>query len=1032
MTSVDSRARYAYVGVNAVVLVGALLTLPADVALLAATVSFGLTGAITTVRAARTRRPATLRAWHRIAAALLFAAIASILNLAQSQGMIGAGRPSAADVATLVSFACLAHGLMHLLPDRDRAYRRAGLLDALLAAVALGLLAWTFAARSSADLHGTPYAELAVALGYSLLSLVLLSSCVQLWNRTRVSHPAARMVVLAMVVLVATNMAYASVVFAGVGGDTVGVTAAITLGWLVYLALMGSAALHPSMQEAPRTARAPTTAAWERLATHIILTGFVPIVVVAGDQLNDHATNWPALVLGETAMVAILLVRMSDINNDLRGALRREFALRRANDKLVAAVDVAQVRRILVESAEELLATRLSRVWLVEDPRVAGFRPAPGEESSQVHVLRERGDLHETINAPHGDPLVVAEMPTRSAQALALVIATRDQPTTALVSAIDALTQCAALALDRISLGDRVLEQQSEERIQRLLQDASDVVAVLDPTLSIRYVTPAVERMLGRTSVDVTGANWLAYVRREDRDAARQMIERSNLGWPARGELQLTARDGTLRFVDVAVSRIADVDGGGFTIACHDITQRHELEQQLTHQAFHDPLTGLANRALFQNRLRHTVERSRRTGGRFAVLFIDLDDFKTVNDSLGHAAGDSLLRTVGTRISETLRAQDTAARFGGDEFAVILEDLLHDDEAADIAHRLIDELALPVQLGGAEVGVGASVGIAPGGSAADDPDALMRNADLALFEAKAGGKARSAVFVQTMHDTAMDRLQLKAEMRRALNQNEFLVEYQPLFSLDDEQRVLGVEALVRWDHPTRGRLTPSQFVTMAEETGLVVPLGLTVLNDAFATTARLQQLPGQESLMVAVNLSGRQLLDSSIVQTVRDALLSSGVDPATVVLEITESVLLPDGGVTVERLIELTTLGVRLYIDDFGTGYSSLAYLRDLPVSGIKLAREFVEPLPGTAAESGLVRTIQALAETLGLEHVVAEGIETAAQRDALIGLGYRVGQGYFLARPSDEDGIRALLLERGGTDDCATAAAGAVAVTTA
>ena len=1020
MTTADSRVLM-YLGVDLTVLIISLLALPTDTALIVTAVYVAVSGAFVTRCVTRRRRPTTERAWRRVTAALALAGASFVLTLLQHEGLLPAGRPAASDVVMLAAFGCLAHGLLLFLPDRDRAHRRAGLLDATLAAVALGLLAWTFVARTSTELHGTSPGLLATSLTYALVSLVLLTSSVQLWNRTRAHHPAARMLVLSMVVLVATNVAWSAVVVGGVTDGARGVGTAIGLGWIVCLGLLAGAALHPSMQQTPVTVNAATSASWQRFATHIVLTGFVPIIVVAGDLVRGQETNFAALVIGTAAMVALLLVRMSDINTDLGDALGRELALRRANDKLVAAVDVAQVRRILVETADELFSGRLTRVWIVEDPHVAGFRPS-ADADGQVHVLRQRGDLHETINAPDGTLLIVAEMPTRSAQALALVVAARELPTTALVSALDALTQCAGLALDRISLGDIVLEQQSEERLQRLLQDASDVVAVLDPQLSIRYVTPAVERVLGRTSADVTGANWLAYVRREDRDAAREMIERSNLGWPARGELQLTARDGSTRFVDVAVSRIADSDGGGFTVACHDITQRHELEEQLTHQAFHDPLTGLANRALFQNRLRHTVERTRRTGGRFSVLFVDLDDFKTVNDSLGHAAGDALLRAVGARITAILRAQDTAARFGGDEFAVILEDLLDEIEAVEIAHRLIDELALPVQLGGAEVGVGASIGIAHGGTADDDPDALMRNADLALFEAKAGGKACSAVFAQSMHDTAMDRLQLKAEMRRALNQDEFVVEFQPLFSLDDDARILGVEALVRWDHPTRGRLTPSQFVTMAEETGLVVPLGMKVLNDAFATTARLQRLPGQSSLMVAVNLSGRQLLDSTIVATVREALAVSGVDPSTVELEITESVLLPDGGVTAERLLELTTLGVRLYIDDFGTGYSSLAYLRDLPVSGIKLAREFVEPLPGTAAESGLVRTIHALAETLGLDHVVAEGIETAEQREALIELGYRVGQGFHLARPSDEAGVRALL-----TAEAERAARGAV-----
>ena len=394
------------------------------------------------------------------------------------------------------------------------------------------------------------------------------------------------------------------------------------------------------------------------------------------------------------------------------------------------------------------------------------------------------------------------------------------------------------------------------------------------------------------------------------------------------------------------------------------------------------------------------------------MLFIDIDDFKTVNDSLGHAAGDALLRTFGTRLESSLRKQDTAARLGGDEFAVLVEDVFDESGLAEATSRLLEQLAQPVRLGGSEVPLSASIGVALGGSVDDDPDELMRNADLALYDAKASGKSRAAVFAPNMHARVVEHLQLKADMRRGLNQDEFVVQYQPLFTLDDACDVIGVEALVRWDHPTRGMLPPAQFVGLAEETGLVVPLGRMVLQQAFAAAATWHRTPGRERLMVAVNLSGRQLVDDTLVRDVRDALEATGVDPSTVVLEITESILLPDGGITAERLVQLVELGVRLYIDDFGTGYSSLAYLRDLPVSGIKLAREFVDALPGTDLESGLVRTIYDLARTLGLDHVVAEGIETAEQRDALIALGYTVGQGFYLARPTDAAGVAALLQE--------------------
>ncbi|MGZ4631112.1 MAG: putative bifunctional diguanylate cyclase/phosphodiesterase [Actinomycetes bacterium] len=609
--------------------------------------------------------------------------------------------------------------------------------------------------------------------------------------------------------------------------------------------------------------------------------------------------------------------------------------------------------------------------------------------------------MHATLGIPSTQTRVVVALPARGPAREAAIVSTELPPSPRTIASLESLAKTMALALERLDVGEVMLERRSERRLRLMLQYASDVICILDHDLTIVHVTPAVEPIVGLPAPELLGMNWLDVVVNADREAARDLVSRAQGGRPARGEVRLNSEDGHNRHVDAVVTHVVDEDLMGFVVTCHDVTERHELEQQLTHQAFHDALTGLANRALFRDRLGHAMARSRGAGS-YGVLFIDLDDFKTVNDSLGHAAGDTLLREMTTRLGDCLREGDTAARLGGDEFAVLLEDVEDDNHCVRIAERLLERLAEPFDVDGTEVTTGASIGIAiatgQGGPAA--PEDLMRNADLALYDAKNHGKNRYAVFAPTMHEAALARLSLTSDLRHAIERREITVYYQPLVDLETGT-INGLEALARWEHPLLGMLQPGQFIALAEETGLIIPLGRMVLRTALFAAVRWQrQHADHTQLHMAVNVSGRQLLDPSIVDDVKSAIKDSGIDPSTVVLEITESVLLPGDGTMIDRLNALSALGVALYIDDFGTGYSSLSYLQMLPVNGLKLAQEFVETLPGGETEAGLVRTIRDLADTLGLSTVVAEGIERPDQWRSLLSLGYRVGQGFHLAVP--------------------------------
>jgi len=427
------------------------------------------------------------------------------------------------------------------------------------------------------------------------------------------------------------------------------------------------------------------------------------------------------------------------------------------------------------------------------------------------------------------------------------------------------------------------------------------------------------------------------------------------------------------------------------------------------HQAFHDGLTGMPNRALFLDRLEHGLARARSDQTDIAVLFVDLDRFKLVNDTLGHTAGDELLVAAGERLRSTVREADTAARFGGDEFAILLEDGASAQEAAMVAERVIDELRVPFDLGGREVYVSASVGIAVSHSGREEAAELLRNADVAMYRSKQRGSGQYDLFEPGMRAALVERLELEGDLQRAVEQKEFTLVYQPIVSLE-HGGVSGVEALLRWSHPTRGLVGPLRFVPLAEENGLIVPIGRWALQVACRQAVRWQrEYPADPPRTMSVNLSARQLQQSGLVPEVADALEASGLDPHCLVLEITESVVVQDVDATITKLRALKQLGVRIAIDDFGTGYSSLAYLRQLPVDILKIDKSFIDGIADGLEAAALARAIVDMGRTLGLR-VIAEGIEKPEQLDELRRMRCELGQGYLFAKPLETAELSTLL----------------------
>ncbi len=542
----------------------------------------------------------------------------------------------------------------------------------------------------------------------------------------------------------------------------------------------------------------------------------------------------------------------------------------------------------------------------------------------------------------------------------------------------------------------------SEARFRSLVQNASDVILILDRSATITYESPSVERVLGYRPEQRVGRSALDNVHAEDLPTVRAALAAIMSDSGAEHELAFRVRhaDGSWRTIQaIAKNLFEDAHVAGLLVNCRDVTERRELEDQLRHQAFHDALTGLPNRALFSDRVKHALDRAGRTRASLAVLFLDLDDFKTINDSLGHGAGDDVLRATAQRVRAGLREGDTAARLGGDEFAVLLEDA-DATEAMTVAQRILTSLRQGVPVGRRDLGLTASVGVVVAKRRASTTH-LLRDADVAMYRAKEAGKDRAVLFRGRMQRTAADRLRMREDLERGLQEGRFRLLYQPLIEIGGGE-VRGVEALLRWDHPRRGLLGPDSFIPAAEQTGLIVPIGRWVLFEACREGASLlKSAENGVGLTMSVNVSAKQLQDRDFVSDVSEALAATGLPPKALVLEMTETAMVEDTAATRHAVTALKSLGVRIVIDDFGTGYSSLNYLRQFPLDGIKIDRAFVAEMHANQESAALVESILALSRALHLE-TVAEGIERFDQLARLRTLGADLGQGYYFARPLD------------------------------
>lgn len=551
----------------------------------------------------------------------------------------------------------------------------------------------------------------------------------------------------------------------------------------------------------------------------------------------------------------------------------------------------------------------------------------------------------------------------------------------------------------------------SEKRFRSLALSTSDIIMILGEDATIQYQSPSAERIVGCVPSTPRDASILTPVHPEDLETVRSLISESiSRPWLSlAAEVRLQLADESWCYFDVvATNLLRDPELGGIIVALRDITERKDLEQALAHQAFHDALTGLPNRRLFIDGVERALARSTSHGTPLAVMFLDLDNFKIVNDSLGHPVGDQLLKAVTERIQDCLRRKDVLARLSGDEFAILVEGLDGVEDVERLASRIQQQMRRPFQIGDRELFAGLSIGIVlnePAHTCAND---LLRDADLAMYRAKSNGKGRCAVFHRTMNTRITERLSLETSLRGALERGELAVYYQPVVDLSTGV-IVGCEALARWLHPERGVVQPGDFIPLAEETGLIVPIGAWILEEACRQAERWKR-EHNLSLRVSVNVSPRQFESPDFVDTVTRTLAETGLPLHHLKLELTEGVLMRDVGLAVARLRELEEMSVQIAVDDFGTGYSSLAYLRQFTVSQLKIDRAFIARIGADPLDDAMTRSVITLAHNLGMQ-VVGKGIETAEQKAFLQAEGCDLGQGYYFSPPLPSQLVETLLL---------------------
>ena len=932
--------------------------------------------------------------------------------------------PSIADAFYLATYPLITLGLLGMVRARRHEKETRALLDALIVTVACALLSWIFLIQPYVRAHGMTLFQKVISIGYPLGDIVILGLLLRLVLTGAMRNRSMQLLTLGGAGVLVADTAYGFIQLNGtwkVGGP-------VDLGWVLFYLCWGAAALHPSMVEL--TVAQPRRLSHASLSTLLVLSATT--LVAPGLLVWQAATTGVARdggVIGAASGVLFMLVmaRMTGLARAQTIQARRERALRAMGERLVAASELDQVDAAAIEAVRALVGASLTiamvtvpeggrqRVSVAEPPGLVGALLEVEEADGQlVGVTWIDGPRTSVVTATRWKSIALSGLGRPAASRLLIGYHGRLSLGSEIV--IDALASQLTLAADRVHLAKALHRRQSEARFSALIQNASDVILVAAATGAVRFETPSVEAVLGYRLEVANSLPLTALLHVDDIKSANALIDAMLAGsrsGPIRTQWRVLHADG--RWLDMEVIANDLSEGGkvvGVVLTLRDVSDRKVLEDELRHRAFHDGLTNLANRVLFTDRVDHAMERMARLGTDVSVFVMDVDDFKVVNDTLGHAAGDDLLVQLARRLVECLRDGDTAARLGGDEFGVCIETAFGTQpDLAATAQRILDVMRPPFSVGGIDVAARVSIGISTAGQTLNSSANMLREADLALYAAKNAGKGTYQFFEPGLHRMVLARLERRAALETAIEGGQLVLHYQPVVKLSNGD-IVGMEALVRWRHPEKGLIPPLDFIPLAEESGLVVPLGRWVLDQACTDLSRWQEkwtTAGLPPLRCAVNVSARQLQSTDFLKSVDETLALHRVKPSWLIIEITESVLVQDSEDVMSRLRDLHSRKIALALDDFGTGYSSLSYLHRFPIQILKIDQSFVRGMDEHDDRKKILDAIVALAASLGLE-LVAEGIEHESQANYLRKTGCEYGQGFHLGRPIPADAMGELL----------------------
>jgi diguanylate cyclase (GGDEF)-like protein/PAS domain S-box-containing protein len=995
--------------------------------------TISLSAPLLILAAVAVRKPTTAAPWNLFAIGLFLFIAGDVISNNYRQ-FFGHARPFPAvnDAAHLLSYVFLVAGTLALIHRRAPRRDVGALIDPTIIAIGVGSLSWVLVIAPYAHDLALTGSQKFVSMAEPIMHLVVLAVAARFAVSRGRRTPAFYLILGGFGALLTAEGLHS---WLDLHGGYASGSGSLELGWIAFAVLFGSAALHPSMRDVsePSSDLTPPPITPGRLA-FLGAASLLPPLAQAMQAMRNEPLDLPVVLAATVILFVLTTVRMAGFVREQQGANVRERTLRVAGEELETATNHEEIYEAASSAAKSLAGDR-AEVCIYIDPRAASFVSIASSarlmnqvdrlhdldpehryailDGKSLSIKHRVNTLEGLVHSGNDEFEYLAPIFVRDELTCMISITTESPFTDTAFTGLETLSSQVSLALERAALTEELVTRQSEARFASLVKNSSDVIVLVDRDSTIRYASPS-STMLGYSPSALEGSKFISLTHAEDEDLLAAFIigagGRENIG-PF--EFRFLCADGHYISAEAVRTNLEqDPNVRGVVLNIRDISERKGFEEQLLHQAFHDKLTGLANRALFQDRVAHALDRHRRDTDSISVLFIDLDDFKTVNDSLGHACGDQLLRECADRLRGCLRPADTPARFGGDEFAILLEDP-DGTSHVEIADRIMRAFEPAFALDDKEVFVKASIGIATAGddefASMNGPDALLRNADTAMYIAKERGKARFEVFRPEMHEAATRRLELKADMQRALENDEFELEYQPIIELSTGG-ICGFEALIRWNHASRGQMAPLDFIPLAEETGLIVSIGHWALRRACQFAAQLQSdFPDDPARHMAVNLSTRQLQHPEVVAGVRAVLAETGLDPESLILEITESAMMADMEVAIARLKEFKALGVQLAIDDFGTGYSSLNYVREFPIDILKIDKSFIDGLGDESPSSSLVATVLELARVLDLK-AVAEGVEDPDQLEHLRALNCDYGQGFLFARPLDDAGLRDVL----------------------